>query len=79
MALPQRFGRLGAALAGGTAPLIATWLLHEFNNDWHPIAIYIIIAAAISLLAVAFAPAIARREAANEAALEATNASTTTS
>ncbi|AKK08581.1 MHS family MFS transporter [Corynebacterium testudinoris] len=71
--------QIGAALAGGTAPLIATWLLHEFNNDWHPIAIYIIIAAAISLLAVAFAPAIARREAANEAALEATNASTTTS
>lgn len=57
--------QIGAAVAGGTAPLIATWLLHEFNDQWHPIAIYIIITAAISLLAVIFAPAIARREAAN--------------
>ncbi|GAB3707105.1 MFS transporter [Corynebacterium nasicanis] len=58
--------QIGAALAGGTAPLIATWLLHEFHDQWHPIAIYIIITASISLLAVIFAPAIARREAARD-------------
>ncbi|MDO5511386.1 MFS transporter [Corynebacterium sp.] len=58
--------QIGAALAGGTAPLIATWLLHEFNDQWHPIAIYLVITASISLLAVIFAPAIARREAAND-------------
>lgn len=58
--------QIGAALAGGTAPLIATWLLHEFDGAWSPIALYLVLTAAISLIAVLFAPAIAKREAAKE-------------
>ncbi|UOQ92322.1 MHS family MFS transporter [Halobacillus shinanisalinarum] len=46
--------QIGAALAGGTAPLIATWLLSKFNNSWSPIAIFIIATAIISLIAVKF-------------------------
>ncbi len=44
--------QIGAALAGGTAPLIATWLLVEFNNSYVPVALYIILTAVISLIAV---------------------------
>lgn len=44
--------QIGAALAGGTAPLIATWLLNEFNNSWVPIAGYIVFTAIISIIAV---------------------------
>ncbi len=58
--------QIGAALAGGTAPLIATFLLAEFNGSWQPISVYLLLTAAISLTAVLFAPAIARREAATE-------------
>lgn len=43
---------IGAALAGGTAPLIATWLLVEFNNSYVPVALYIILTAVISFIAV---------------------------
>ncbi len=43
--------QLGAALAGGTAPLIATALLSSFNS-WVPIALYIVISGVISLIAV---------------------------
>lgn len=46
--------QLGAALAGGTAPLIATALLNSYNNSFVPVAIYIIVTALISLLAVSF-------------------------
>jgi metabolite-proton symporter len=42
----------GAALAGGTAPLIATWLLATNNNQWGPIAVYIAATAIISAVAV---------------------------
>lgn len=58
--------QIGAALAGGTAPLIATWLLHEFDGAWLPIALYLVVTAVISLTAVVFAPAIARRESAQD-------------
>ncbi len=44
--------QLGACIAGGTAPLIATWLLTNFNNSWVPIAIYVMALAACSMLAV---------------------------
>ncbi|WP_219856287.1 MFS transporter [Pseudomonas japonica] len=30
--------QLGAALAGGTAPLIATWLLGKYQGAWQPVA-----------------------------------------
>ncbi|WP_174614844.1 MFS transporter [Virgibacillus ihumii] len=46
--------QIGAAMAGGTSPLIATWLLGQFNNAWSPIAIFIVVTAVISLIAVAF-------------------------
>ncbi|GAA0604679.1 hypothetical protein GCM10009001_22360 [Virgibacillus siamensis] len=46
--------QIGAAMAGGTSPLIATWLLGQFNDAWTPIAVFIIVTAVISLMAVAF-------------------------
>lgn len=44
--------QVGAAIAGGTAPLIATLLLAEFGGSWFPIALFIIGCAAISFTAV---------------------------
>lgn len=44
--------QIGAALAGGTAPLVATWLFIQFSNSYIPIAIYIIFTALISLVAI---------------------------
>jgi metabolite-proton symporter len=44
--------QLGAAIAGGTAPLIATALLARFDNSYVPVAIYIIFAALISSIAI---------------------------
>jgi len=44
--------QIGAALAGGTAPLVATALLVTFDNSYIPVAIYIIFTAVISLVAV---------------------------
>ncbi|MDR8020423.1 MFS transporter [Nesterenkonia aerolata] len=54
--------QIGAAIAGGTAPLIATWLLSRFDNAWLPIAVYLMILAAISLAAVLAAGSVTRRE-----------------
>lgn len=45
--------QIGAAFAGGTAPLIATWLLRQSGGSWTPIAIYIAICAGISFVSVA--------------------------
>ncbi|TWS21111.1 MHS family MFS transporter [Tsukamurella asaccharolytica] len=55
--------QVGAALAGGTAPLIATWLLDVFDGSWLPISTYLVLLAAISLTAVAFAKPVTRKEA----------------
>jgi metabolite-proton symporter len=44
--------QIGAALAGGTAPLVATALLVRFDNSYIPVAIYIIFTALISLVAI---------------------------
>jgi metabolite-proton symporter len=44
--------QIGAAVAGGTAPLVATALLSRFNNSYVPVAIYIIFAALVSLAAI---------------------------
>lgn len=44
--------QIGAAIAGGTAPLVATALLLEFDNSYIPIAIYIMFTGIISLLAI---------------------------
>jgi hypothetical protein len=47
--------QLGAALAGGTAPLIATGLLAKYNGDWVPVAWYLAVTVTISLIAIFFA------------------------
>ncbi|MBD8027542.1 MHS family MFS transporter [Ureibacillus sp. Re31] len=44
--------QIGAAVAGGTAPLVATALLVQFDNSYVPVALYIILTAVISLFAV---------------------------
>ncbi|MED3987351.1 MFS transporter [Peribacillus simplex] len=44
--------QIGAALAGGTAPLVATALLNRFDNSYVPVAIYIIFASVLSLAAI---------------------------
>ncbi|HGV9312898.1 TPA: MFS transporter [Enterobacter hormaechei] len=44
--------QLGAALAGGTAPLIATGLLAKYDGDWVPVAWYLGVTVAISLIAI---------------------------
>lgn len=47
--------QIGAALAGGTAPLLATYLLSQFDGQWTPIAAYVVLVALISIAAVALA------------------------
>ncbi|MCE1540889.1 MFS transporter [Enterobacter hormaechei] len=44
--------QLGAALAGGTAPLIATGLLAKYDGDWVPVAWYLGVTVAVSLIAI---------------------------
>jgi metabolite-proton symporter len=44
--------QIGAAVAGGTAPLVAATLLLKFNNSYVPVALYIIFTAVVSLLAI---------------------------
>jgi len=44
--------QIGAALAGGTAPLIATALLAAYRNSYVPVALYIVLVSLISLVAV---------------------------
>ena len=46
--------QLASVVAGGPAPLIATWLLHDFG--WQAIAVYIILAAVVSLVALVLLP-----------------------
>jgi metabolite-proton symporter len=47
--------QLGAALAGGTAPLLATWLQQHYGGSSTPIAIYMMLTGCVSLLAVSLA------------------------
>jgi MFS family permease len=44
--------QLAAPVAGGLAPLIAAWLVQAFPQQFWPLAVYIILVAAISLLSV---------------------------
>lgn len=44
--------QIGAAVAGGTAPLVATALLKAYNNSYVPVAIYVVVASLISLAAI---------------------------
>lgn len=45
--------QLGAAVAGGTAPLVATLLLAKFDNSYVPVALYMMFTALVSLTALA--------------------------
>ena len=53
---------IGAALAGGTAPLLATWMLKTYDGSWVPIAWYIVGTAVISLIGIAFAKTVAEND-----------------
>lgn len=44
--------QIGAAVAGGTAPLVATALLLRFNNSYIPVALYMIFTALVSLISI---------------------------
>lgn len=54
--------QIGAAVAGGTAPLVATALLEWSGGQWWPIAALLVFYAAVSLIAVAFAPRMAQAD-----------------
>ncbi|MFL1376020.1 MFS transporter [Nocardiopsis protaetiae] len=54
--------QIGAALAGGTAPLLATWLLARFDGAWWPIASYLVGLAVVSIAAVSVSGRIVRKE-----------------
>jgi metabolite-proton symporter len=41
--------QIGAAVAGGTAPLISTFLLRQFDGSYVPVAGYLMLACAVSL------------------------------
>lgn len=53
--------QIGAAVFGGTAPMVALALLSAFHNSWVPVASYIVLAGIISLIAL-----VAIREKRNE-------------
>ncbi|MCW2917059.1 MAG: transporter [Actinomycetia bacterium] len=46
--------QLSSAIAGGPAPLIATWLLHDYG--WWAISTYIVLGAVLTLIATALLP-----------------------
>ncbi|MGU3438465.1 MFS transporter [Actinomycetes bacterium M1A6_2h] len=54
--------QVGSALAGGTAPLIATWILSTFGGSWTPIAAYLTGLSLISIVSVLIAPSVTRLE-----------------
>ncbi|MGE7185941.1 MFS transporter [Peribacillus sp. NPDC006672] len=54
--------QLGAALFGGTAPLIATWLIAKFNGSWLPAAIYLMLLGVLSLICVVLLKTMSERE-----------------
>lgn len=47
--------QIGAALVGGPAPLIGTWLLSQYNGSYVPVGIFIIACGVVSLISVSFA------------------------
>ena len=44
--------QIGAAVAGGSAPLIAEFLMNQFNGSSIPVSLYIVLTAVVSLIAV---------------------------
>ncbi len=57
--------QLASIIAGGPAPLIATYLFAEYKS-WVPIAIYIAVCAAITVIATAMMPDYTNRDIAEE-------------
>ncbi|QTX03508.1 MFS transporter [Agromyces archimandritae] len=53
--------QLGAAIFGGTAPIIAAWLLEISGGQWWPIALYVVFCAALSIIASFFIKKVAHR------------------
>ena len=47
--------QIGAVLAGGFSPLIATYLLAEFDGQYWPIGIYLSILGIISIISTLYA------------------------
>lgn len=45
--------QMGAAIFGGTMPLVATGLITKFNGSWVPAAVYLMILGVISIICVA--------------------------
>jgi metabolite-proton symporter len=58
--------QLSSVFAGGPAPLLATWLLHDFG--WWAISVVMVFASAITLSAIALLPDRAQVDIADEAA-----------
>jgi metabolite-proton symporter len=58
--------QLSSVFAGGPAPLLATWLLHDFG--WGAISLVMVLASAITLTAIALLPDRANVDIADEAA-----------
>jgi MFS family permease len=54
--------QLAAPFAGGTAPLIATWLVHVFPGQWWPLAVYLIALCICSLACVYFLAETSRKD-----------------
>lgn len=54
--------QVGAAIFGGTAPLIAAWLLEVSGGQWWPIAVYVAICAGLSVIASFFIKRVAHVE-----------------
>ncbi|PRI11148.1 MFS transporter [Leucobacter massiliensis] len=54
--------QLGAAVFGGTAPLIGAWLLEISGGQWWPIAVYVAVCAGISIIASCFIRRVAHVE-----------------
>jgi metabolite-proton symporter len=57
--------QLASVIAGGPAPLLATWLLHTFDSSL-PIGIYIALCGVVTLIATALLPEGGRRKVARE-------------
>jgi metabolite-proton symporter len=54
--------QLGSPLAGGLAPIIAAWLVHAFPGQFWPLAEYVIVISAISLVCVTLLAETSRKD-----------------
>lgn len=54
--------QLGAAIFGGTAPLIATSLVTAFHGSWIPAALYLMLLGVMSLICVSLMKTMSDKE-----------------